>query len=183
MHATPVTIAVSADFFTAFAALPRQEQGKVMAFVAKFRENPTRTGFNYEKLYNARDKRVRSVRIDDAIRCILLKPETENVYMLLWVDRHDDAYEWARKRRCEIDPQTGGLYIAVAQEYLEPVPVETPPSAVPVRGAAQRRPTSDGRPPRRRHIVPQPSRRPSERADLRPAPDNRWTPYERECVR
>ncbi|MBQ9405751.1 MAG: DEAD/DEAH box helicase [Desulfovibrio sp.] len=122
MHATPVTIAVSADFFTAFAALPRQEQGKVMAFVAKFRENPTRTGFNYEKLYNARDKRFRSVRIDDSIRCILLKPESNNLFMLLWVDRHDDAYAWARKRRCEIDPMTGGLHIVVAEEFYEERP-------------------------------------------------------------
>lgn len=116
MSTPPVTIAVSADFFTAFAVLPRQEQSKVMTFVSKFRQNPTLPGYNYEKIRNARDKRLRSVRVDDACRCILLRPEKGNVYMLLWVDRHDDAYAWARKRRCEIDPATGGIHIVVVEE-------------------------------------------------------------------
>ena len=33
-------VAISADFLTAFAALPRQIQGKVTEFINKFRNNP-----------------------------------------------------------------------------------------------------------------------------------------------
>jgi superfamily I DNA/RNA helicase len=33
------SVAISSDFLTAFAAVPRQEQGKVVDFVTKFRNN------------------------------------------------------------------------------------------------------------------------------------------------
>ena len=42
-------IAISADFFSAFAALPRQRQSRVLDFMNKFRTNPNSPGINYEK--------------------------------------------------------------------------------------------------------------------------------------
>jgi superfamily I DNA/RNA helicase len=45
---------------------------------------------------------MRSVRIDEGWRGIVLKPEQGNLYLLLWVDRHDDAYAWAGRHRCAI---------------------------------------------------------------------------------
>ena len=45
-----VKVAISSDFLTAFARLPRQVQGKVTEFVNKFRNNPMSPGINYEKL-------------------------------------------------------------------------------------------------------------------------------------
>lgn len=44
------TVAISSDFLTAFAALPRHVQGKVTDFVNKFRNDPTSPGINYEKI-------------------------------------------------------------------------------------------------------------------------------------
>ena len=35
-----IKVAISSDFLTAFARLPRQVQGKVTEFVNKFRNNP-----------------------------------------------------------------------------------------------------------------------------------------------
>ena len=87
-----VRVAISADFFTAFAAIPRQRQNKVVNFINKFRNNPTSPGINYEKIVNAFDSNIRSVRIDETYRGIVLKPKSSNVYLLLWVDHHDDAY-------------------------------------------------------------------------------------------
>ena len=49
------SVAISSDFLTAFAAVPRQEQGKVVDFVTKFRNNPVSPGINYEKLHSASD--------------------------------------------------------------------------------------------------------------------------------
>ena len=51
-----VKVAISADFLNAFAALPRQIQGKVTDFLNKFRSNPTAPGINYEKLNACKDK-------------------------------------------------------------------------------------------------------------------------------
>lgn len=124
MSINNISIAVSADFFTAFAQIPKRQQTKVLEFVNKFRTDPRSSGINYEKINVARDKNLRSVRIDNTYRGIVMKPETGNVYLLLWVDHHDKAYEWAKDRRCEINPETGCIQVYVVDETL--TPAETP---------------------------------------------------------
>ena len=125
-----VTIAVSADFFTSFSRIPRRQQGKLLTFINKFRTNPEMPGFNYEKIQSARDRRLRSVRIDDTYRCILLRAEKDLVYMLLWVDHHDEAYAWARNHVCSIDPQTGGIQILLVEQEEPAIPAEPAPTAL-----------------------------------------------------
>src|SRR6516162_7575951 len=105
------TVAISSDFFSAFAALPRTQQAKVSRFVEKFRENPSGPGINYERIEQARDKNLRSVRIDEAYRGIVLRPEKGNVYVLLWVDHHDEAYRWAANKMCPVNPESGSLQV------------------------------------------------------------------------
>ncbi len=104
-------VAISADFLTAFAALPRQVQGKVTEFMNKFRNNPTAPGINYEKLNACRDRKICSVRIDDTYRGIVVRQEETGVYLLLWIDHHDRAYDWAKNKKCEVNPKTGAIQI------------------------------------------------------------------------
>ncbi|MBE0437540.1 MAG: hypothetical protein IBX56_17275 [Methylomicrobium sp.] len=104
-------IAIGDGFLESFAQIPKAKQKKVMEFVAKFRYNPMASGINYEKINDARDQNFRSVRIDQDYRGIILKPAQGNVYILLWADKHDDAYDWARSHRCHIHPQTGTLQL------------------------------------------------------------------------
>lgn len=112
-------VAISADFFTAFSAIPRQKQSKVVDFINKFRNNPMSSGINYEKIINAFDSNLRSVRIDEMYRVIVLKPDVSNVYLLLWVDHHDDAYKWAVRKKCIINSQTGSIQVFDVQEEAE----------------------------------------------------------------
>ncbi|MFO7728340.1 MAG: UvrD-helicase domain-containing protein [Thermodesulfobacteriota bacterium] len=109
-------VALSSDFLNAFARIPRQKQNKVINFVSRFREDPTRAGINYEKINQAADPNFRSVRIDDTYRGIVLKPEKGNVYILLWVDKHDEAYNWAERKVCSVHPDTGSLQIYDVEE-------------------------------------------------------------------
>lgn len=109
-------VAISSDFFTAFAALPRQIQGKVTEFINKFRNNPNSPGINYEKIRNAVDKKICSVRIDKTYRGIVVRQEETGVYLLLWVDHHDEAYNWATRKKCEINPRTGNVQVFDIQE-------------------------------------------------------------------
>ncbi len=104
-------VAISADFLTAFAALPRQIQGKVTEFINKFRNNPQSPGINYEKINGGMDKKIWSVRIDDTYRGITVRQPETGVYLLLWVDHHDEAYDWARSKKCEINPKTGAIQV------------------------------------------------------------------------
>ena len=121
-------VAISQDFFTAFAQIPRAKQKKVNEFVSKFRNNPQASGINYEKINDAANPGYRSVRVDQEYRGIVLKPEKGNVYLLLWVDKHDDAYVWARKHKCQVNPETGTLqlYEVVHGEFVVPPPAEEP---------------------------------------------------------
>jgi len=105
------TIAISSDFLTAFAALPKKVQRKVTDFINKFRNNPQTAGINYEKIHSALDNKICSVRIDDTYRGIVVRQEESGVYILLWVDHHDDAYNWAARKRCEVNKETGNIQI------------------------------------------------------------------------
>lgn len=109
-------IAMSDDFLKSFAAVPRSQQLAVLNFVAKFRQNPMATGINYERIRDAADPNMRSVRINDNMRGIVLKPDVGNVYCLLWVDQHDDAYHWARRHRVAIHPDVGSIQIYAVEE-------------------------------------------------------------------
>ena len=129
-------VAISQDFFTAFAQIPRGKQKKVNEFVSKFRTNPRSPGINYEKINDAASAQYRSVRIDQEYRGIIYKPEKGNVYLMLWVDKHDDAYDWARRHHCEINPQTGSLQLYEVQHIETPAVPETTPqveTAVPTK--------------------------------------------------
>ncbi len=104
-------VAISSEFMNAFAAIPKKMQGKVLDFITKFRANPTASSINYEKITQFKDNTLRSVRIDQTYRGIIKKPETGNVYVLLWVDHHDKAYDWAKNKKCTIHPETGSLQV------------------------------------------------------------------------
>ena len=106
-----LVVAISDNFFTAFSRVPRSIQKKTSDFINKFRSNPKSKGINYESIVNTKDKNMKSVRIDQEYRGIVHKPESGNVYILLWIDHHDEAYEWARRKKCDINSETGNLQI------------------------------------------------------------------------
>jgi len=125
------TVAISSDFFKAFSRLAKTPQAKVSEFVSKFQANPDSSAINFEKIKNARDPNMRSVRIDQKYRGIVFKPKTGTVFMLLWVANHDDAYEWVRKHKCNINPDTGTIQIyAVSQLQEENNKIEKSPEMV-----------------------------------------------------
>lgn len=109
-------VAISIDFLTSFASLPKQKQGKATEFFNKFRTNPNSPGINYEKIDEGIDKNICSVRIDDTYRAIVVRCPDTNVYMLLWVDHHDEAYAWAKRKKCSINKATGGVQVFDVQE-------------------------------------------------------------------
>lgn len=118
-----LTVAISSDFLSAYAALPRKIQQKTSTFINKFRADPTSKGIHLEKVGNT-DGKFYSVRIDLEYRGIVAKQD--DTYLILWVDHHDEAYRWASRRRCEVNAITGSLQVyEVAQEAPAPV-VETP---------------------------------------------------------
>ena len=122
---TTAKVAISADFLTAFAHLPRQVQGKVTELVNKFRNDPASPGIHYEKINSCIDKKIYSIRIDDTYRGMVVRQS--EVYLLLWVDHHDEAYQWAARKRCEVNPNTGSLQVFDVQTVSEPIAAHSQP--------------------------------------------------------
>ncbi len=126
------TVAISTDFFTSFAALQKSQQARVMEFMSKFRSNPMSPGMNYEKLNSTYDQKLYSARVDDTYRAIVAREEGTGVFLLLWVDHHDEAYAWASKKRIAVNPDTGSLQVytvADAPEKTEEPSKETAPKS------------------------------------------------------
>jgi superfamily I DNA/RNA helicase/mRNA-degrading endonuclease RelE of RelBE toxin-antitoxin system len=111
-----IKVAISADFLKAFSRIPNAQQKKVREFVDQFQNNPASSGINYETIHGCVDSNLRSARVDQTYRAIILKPQSGNVYMLLWVDKHDDAYDWASKRKLIIHPDTGGIQVLQVED-------------------------------------------------------------------
>jgi len=124
-----IKLALGADFLTAFSGLPQKQQKKVRRFLDEFAANPAAPTHNYEKIKGAKDDNLRSVRIDQDYRGILLKPEKGNVYVLLWVDKHDDAYQWAVRRTCAVNPGTGTMQVVLTKEAAAESLVDAKPAA------------------------------------------------------
>ncbi|MFC1743113.1 3'-5' exonuclease [Candidatus Riflebacteria bacterium] len=106
-----VKVAIGDSFFDSLFNVPASQKNKVRDFIKKFRNDPASPGINYEKIHKAKDPNIRSVRIDQTYRGIILKPQQGNVYFLLWVDHHDAAYKWAENKVLNINPGTGGIQV------------------------------------------------------------------------
>jgi hypothetical protein len=121
-----IKVALAQDALSCFAGVPDKVQKKVSEFIAKFMSNPESPGINYETLQGVKDRNLRSVRFGDDYRGIVLKPEAGNVYVLLWIDHHDEAYDWAKRHQCKIHPDTGALQI-LKVDYQKEIAVPSKP--------------------------------------------------------
>jgi superfamily I DNA/RNA helicase len=115
-------VALAQDFLSNLSRLPSNIQAKVLKWALRFQSDPTSKGINYETIRGARDKNLRSVRIDQDWRGIVLKPEQGSLYVLMYVDHHDDAYRWAENRRVAINPVTGALQVFTVENRTETSP-------------------------------------------------------------
>lgn len=113
-------VALAQDFLANLPGLPGHIQGKVLKWALKFQNDPTAAGIHYESIRGARDQSLRSVRIDQDWRGIVFKPDKGDVYVLMYVDRHDAAYRWAENRRVAIHPMTGAMQVFSVESIVEP---------------------------------------------------------------
>jgi hypothetical protein len=101
--------AIDSHFITAASRLPNQERGRVMSFIDKFSENPKQPGLSLERIQRSRSNNLWSARVTDDLRAIIYQDGES--YVLLHVDRHDDAYTWASRYDVGRHSQTGALQV------------------------------------------------------------------------
>ncbi|MBN1600875.1 MAG: UvrD-helicase domain-containing protein [Chitinispirillaceae bacterium] len=103
-------------FWDSFINLPKTIQKKVVDFQKKFREDSKAAGIHLEPLLNNKDKSLRSARVDQTYRAIIKSPEAGDVFYLLWVDHHDEAYAWAANKVFQWNEVTQSVQMFTAPE-------------------------------------------------------------------
>jgi len=96
--------------------LPPKVSIGFLEMMAKVMSDPSRNGLNVEPVESARDKGIKSVRIDQGYRAVGYLAGQDILF--LHVNEHDKAYRWACNRAIRIDPQTNRIRV------VEEVPVE-----------------------------------------------------------
>ena len=124
-------VALSQDFLLQLAKLPVNVHSKVMKWAILFQTDPKSPSINYENINGARDPNLKSIRLDKDWRGIVFKPDTGDVYVLLYVDHHDDAYRWAENRKLTINPVTGAMQMVIFESVVQQVDSSDAPEALP----------------------------------------------------
>lgn len=109
---------LSDSFFDKFIELPRNVQSRVRDFQKKFRDNSQSAAIHLEPITQFKDNTLRSARVDQEYRAILGSIGQDN-FMLLWVDKHDNAYRWAQNKKFVWNEHTDTCQVV-------PISVESP---------------------------------------------------------
>ena len=117
-----------ADTFTdSLARLTGDEQKAVKTTAFDLQLNPANPGMSFHKLDKAKDKNFWSVRVSSDIRLIVHKSDAS--LLLCYVGHHDEAYDWAERRKLETHPKTGAAQLVeireTVKEIVVPVYVQT----------------------------------------------------------
>ncbi len=119
-------LAISETFLQSYSALPKAQQKKVREFMEKFRADPKQASIHMEPIHATLDDKVRTVRIGDDWRAVVIAPPKGDVFVCVWVDHHDEAMAWAKRKRFEVNPSTGALQVVEVDESTIPAAPPAP---------------------------------------------------------
>jgi len=109
-----------ADTFTdSLAKLTGEEQKAVKTTAFDLQLNPAHPSLQFHKLEKAKDPRFRSVRVNSDVR--LIAHRTETSLLLCYVGHHDNAYNWAERRKLETHPKTGAAQLVEIRETVQEI--------------------------------------------------------------
>ncbi|KOG34495.1 UvrD-helicase domain-containing protein [Streptomyces resistomycificus] len=121
-------LAFAGSFWESYDVLEKPVRAGVRKAMQKFQqltvpELHADKGLHLESVENARDPRMRTIRINDFWRGVVLAPDDgSNVFLLVNVVPHDQAYSWAARRMYTTNSATRALEVrnVVAIEELTP---------------------------------------------------------------
>ena len=86
--------------------------------MVKLQQDPEATGLDFKRPKGAANKHVRTARVNDNYRAVLVNAGADDDNSTLWlvaVKKHDDAYKFAEKLTLQVNEKTG------AAELYDPV--------------------------------------------------------------
>ena len=115
-------LAIDKDFLDDYSKLPKTVQNSVKTAIDKFAEH-VHAGLHLEKLTRCKDDRIRTIRVDQFWRGVVLAPDAGDTYSLIRVMPHDKAIDYAASHRFTVNQALGVVEVRdeVALEQIQPV--------------------------------------------------------------
>lgn len=113
---------IADTFQSSLGKLNAQEQKAVKTTAFDLQMGLSGNSTRFHKIERAKDRNFWSVRVNNDIRLIVHK--TSSSILLCYVDHHDDAYNWAGRRRIENHPVTGATQIVEVRELVEDIKIQ-----------------------------------------------------------
>lgn len=109
---------VHRNILKSFHKLPSKVQKRVSELIEEFQHDPQSPAIGMHPLPGTMlDPKVRGVKkLPDGYRAIVIAPEKGDTYLLVHIDAHDKAYDWAKNKRFEVHGMTGVFQVFDAEE-------------------------------------------------------------------
>ena len=108
-------------FQTSLNRLTSEEQKAAKLAGMELQMNPAHPGLQCHRLENIKDKNFWSARVNRDLRLIFHRVASS--LMLVYVDHHDAAYDWASRRKIETHPITGAAQIVEIRETVREIEI------------------------------------------------------------
>ena len=114
-------IAISDTFLPTLKDVPRDVAGQVTSTLDTLRTTPESPGLHVEPIQNAKDDRIRSVRVNRKYRLLVfrLNSSGQNMWLVEGIYNHDDAYDKAITLYLRMNPISGTTEIRSDEDALQ----------------------------------------------------------------
>jgi superfamily I DNA/RNA helicase/mRNA-degrading endonuclease RelE of RelBE toxin-antitoxin system len=105
-------------FENSYNDLDGSVRSRVLSFMVKLQQDPDATGLDFKRPKGAASKHVRTARVNDNYRAVLVNAGADDDNSTLWlvaVKKHDDAYKFAETLTLQVNEKTG------AAELYDPI--------------------------------------------------------------
>ncbi|GAA3357394.1 ATP-dependent helicase [Streptomyces antimycoticus] len=122
-------IAITNTFWQGVDRLDKPARARVHKAMEKFQQLTIHQlhadkGLHLESVVSSRDPRMRTIRVDDGVRIVLLAPDdASDLFVFVHVVPHDKAYSWAKRRLYTVNAVTRCLEVRdlTAMEQITPL--------------------------------------------------------------
>lgn len=100
---------IADTFVRSLDRLTADERKAVEVSAFELEMNPVGNGLQCHRIEHSHDKHFGSARVSRDLRMILHR--TDASVMLCYAGHHDDAYDWAQRRKLGTHPDTGAAHL------------------------------------------------------------------------
>jgi superfamily I DNA/RNA helicase len=104
-------VVMSDVFARSYSELDGQVKHRVLDFVVKLQERPDTPGLNIKTPEGVADRRIKTARVSDFWRAVLIELPDSRGHVLVAVKPHDKAYEFAERVQVGVNEVTGALEV------------------------------------------------------------------------